>query len=391
MNFWQEHLQQTPGLAPYLTVLARKFVQSGRAPRTLTLGPVPEDAQLRRALEFLLGRCREKNGKLAIALPERLRTPEALQALADTLGVAPAPTAPDGAGVIEKELLRQRLLHPELAGLLAGMRDWEDVRRLFRGRPDAAALLHGLLQAVAQLRVNAGAITLSQLGADALNDSKALRAGPPRRLLERMLATVAQMDEQAPGQVLARFGVIDNPYTTFALVYGPLVYVDAAARAWRWPLDLHAAGQAAALTWEQVQAMRAIRVEHAVAGVVTSENAAPFHRLVESRPPAVCVYTEGYPNAAVRRVLQLLAETGLTARHWGDSDLDGLRIAECVARVIPTELFVPSATARSRLRPLTADQRRRAEAFLAAHPDFRCRDRLEATLREGWLEQEQSQ
>jgi len=126
-----------------------------------------------------------------------------------------------------------------------------------------------------------------------------------------------------------------------------------------------------------------------VQNVITSENAAPFHRLVEQRPPSVCVYTGGYPNSAVMRVLRLLAEAGLRARHWGDTDLDGLRIAECVARAIPVELAVQDAVRRvDRLIPLDEVRRRRAEAYLAAHPEFPFRDALACTLRHGWLEQE---
>ncbi len=91
------------------------------------------------------------------------------------------------------------------------------------------------------------------------------------------------------------------------------------------------------------------------------------------------------------RVLRLLAEAGLRARHWGDTDLDGLRIAECVSRAIPVELDVQDgATCVGRLIPLDDVRRKRAAAFLAAHPDFLYRDALAATLHHGWLEQEQS-
>ncbi len=139
-----------------------------------------------------------------------------------------------------------------------------------------------------------------------------------------------------------------------------------------------------------MQAIRQIRLTGAVTGVITSENAAPFHRLVEARASAVCVYTEGYPNLAVSRVLAHLAAAGLVARHWGDSDLDGLRIAACLARVIPLELYAPDpgALAHDRLRPLTAPQRARAQAYLDAHPDFPFRAALAATLQSGWVEQE---
>ena len=153
-------------------------------------------------------------------------------------------------------------------------------------------------------------------------------------------------------------------------------------------------GPGRAVTWEQVQGMRTLKPAAAVDGVITSENAAPFHHLVETRATAICVYTEGYPNTAVTRILHLLAQSGLRARHWGDTDLDGLRIAARVARAIPVELYRQGpeilAAARARLIPLTDDQRDRAIAYLQVHPEFPFRANLEQTLRDGWLEQEQT-
>jgi hypothetical protein len=392
-SFWREHLEREPDLGPHLALLAQKFIRTGAVPKSFTFHPGPGQPAIRRALEFLFGGGRWADGKLVVQLPERLRTAEALQGLADHLGVAPA-AAPEGSGeaALATALLRQKLLHPGCARLLDVLGRSDDLARLFRGQSRAEALLDGLLRAVERLRDNRAAITLSQLGADALQDSKALRSGALRKLLVVLLVIEAEAEDDDPAQVLARFGVIDNPYTTLALLYGPVAYSDGDGRLWDWPTQLHGAGQAAALTWEQVQGMRAIHLLSSVTGVITSENAAPFHRLVEQRSPAVCVYTGGYPNSAVMRVLRLLAEAGLRARHWGDTDLDGLRIAECVSRAIPVELDVEDgATCAGRLIPLDDVQRIRAAAFLAAHPDFVYRDALAATLRHGWLEQEQSQ
>jgi len=387
---WREQLEREPEIRPHLERLARKFIRTGVAPKSFTFNLGPSQPAVRRALEFLFGGGRWMDGKLVVQLPERQRAVDALQALADHLGVVSAAEM-DGRGeaVPAKVLLRQKLLHPGCGRLLDVLGQSEDLARLFRSRTQAEGLLDGLLRAVERLRDNHAAITLSQLGADALQDSKALRAGALRKLLVAMLALEAEAEDDDPAQVLGRFGVIDNPYTTLALLYGPVAYGDADGRVWDWPARLHGAGQAAALTWEQVQGMRAFHLLSPVQNVITSENAAPFHRLVEQRPPSVCVYTGGYPNSAVMRVLRLLAEAGLRARHWGDTDLDGLRIAECVARAIPVELAVQDAVRRAdRLIPLDEVRRRRAEAYLAAHPEFPFRDALACTLRHGWLEQE---
>ncbi|MEI6212182.1 MAG: DUF2399 domain-containing protein [bacterium] len=393
--FWQEHLEREPRIAPYLAVLARKFVRSGTIPKSITLGVDPEDPGVRRALAFLFGGGDRKDGTLVVRLPERLRTAEALQALADRLGIAAEPDAgADCAAAQATAVLRQGLNYPQYAEMLNGLRNAEELTRLFQNHADAEKRLQGVLRAVAKLEANRSAITLSQLGAEALNDSKALRTGALRKLLVRMLAWVADAAGEPPERVLARFGVVDNPYTTLALLYGPVAYADASGRVWDWPAQLHADGKAVALTWAQVQGMQKLYPVAPVEGVITSENAAPFHHLVESRSSSVCVYTEGYPNAAVMRVLELLAQSGLRARHGGDTDLDGLRIAEYVSRGIPVELRIsPRGRAeifRDRLIPLTDAQRRRATAYLAAHPEFRFRDALVDTLQHGWLEQEQT-
>jgi hypothetical protein len=389
--FWQDHLSSEPGIRPYLTALARKAVRAGVMPRTATLGAVPAEPRVHRKLEFVFVGCAIRDGRIVVRLPERLRTPESLAALAACVGVAAPAPAPDLRGPLNTAVMRQGLLFPALAPVLGALAGEGELASLFRDEPSPETTLNGLLRAVAFLQANRSAITLSQLGAQALNDSKALRTGALRALLTRALARLADAVDDAPESVLARYGVVENPYTTTVLLYGPMIYEDAAGRTWDWPAQLHAAGQAAALTWEQVCRIRAIRFASPVDGVITSENAAPFHHLVETRSDALCIYTAGYPGAAVMRVLSLLS--GLQAWHWGDTDLDGLRIAEWVSRAIPLELHRQDTATldsyRDRLIPLTAAQRARAESYLAAHPDFRFRTTLEYTLASGWLEQEQ--
>ena len=392
ISFWREHLMREPGLKPHLERLARKCIRTGATPKTFTFNLGPGQAHVHRALEFLFGGGRRTGDKLVVQLPQRLRTTDALWALADLLSVVPTDARDtNGESALATALLRQKLLHPGCAALLDAVRESDDLARLFRRQAQAEAALDGLLRAVERLRDNRSPITLSQLGADALQDSKALRAGALRNLLVTLLAALDETEDDDPAQVLARFGVIDNPYTTLALLYGPVAYVDASGRVWDWPTHLHAAGQAAALTWAQVQEMRAIHLTSPVSGVITSENAAPFHQLVERREPAICIYTEGYPNSAVMHVLSLLAQAGLHARHWGDTDLDGSRIAACLARAIPMDrVREDEVVFTGRPIPLDDAQRKRAETYLIAHPDFIYRDALAETLRHGWREQEQS-
>jgi hypothetical protein len=120
---------------------------------------------------------------------------------------------------------------------------------------------------------------------------------------------------------------------------------------------------------------------------VTSENAAPFYRLAEQKTPSL--YTEGYPNLAVKTLLRHFAAAGLTAQHWGDTDLDGYRIAEQIARCIAMTFY--AAPPHAPITPLSLDnqQRQRLTAFIARHPDFPYLQQLHHTLLNGWIEQEQ--
>ncbi len=230
---WQDHLAHEPGLAPYLTVLARKFLRSGVIPQTITLGMVPEQPQVRRALEFVFGGSDGTSGKVVVRLPERLRTEASLLDLAACLGLGPEPhERADVAAAVTTAILRLGLQYPQYVALLQSPRLAEAWTHLFRQQAEAEQVLQGLLRAVAILEANRGAITLSQLGADALHDSKALRSGALLKLLITMLACRAEAEEATPAQLLARFGVISNPYTTLVLLYGPIAYEDRQGRVW---------------------------------------------------------------------------------------------------------------------------------------------------------------
>lgn len=393
---WRQALLNAPEVRPLLEALAHKALRTGTMPVSATLGPRPAALQAERTLSFIFGGCRIRDGRIAVRLPDRLRTTDSLQALCEATGTRPPPPPAAEAATQRRTtaLLRQALLHPAHRALLAELDGAGDLTWLFREREDAEAILNGLLQAVTLLLSDHPAITLSQLGGQVLRDSKALRSGSLRSLLGRMVARAADLPADDPDAVLGQHGVVDNPCTTMALIFGPLIYADETGAEWDWPARLHAAGQPAVLTWDVVRRMHDVRLAAPVDGVLTSENAAPFHRLVESRCRAVCVYTAGYPNAAVCRLLERLGAAGLNGRHWGDTDLDGLRIASTVGRLLPMQLHrqdeATLARCADRLMPLTEAQLRRAAAFLDRHPDFRFRAELAFTMANGWLEQEQA-
>ena len=239
------------------------------------------------------------------------------------------------------------------------------------------------------LRTAAAGVTLSELGAKYFNDSKALRSGPLLPLLEHLLRLQAGNPSDDATTLFNSCGIIENPYTTHVVVFAPFAY-RAHDGVWLdWPHRLWQRGEAAILSWKTVRSLLALRFEEPCRTLVTSENAAPFHRLVETRRPAL--YTEGYPNAAVKTLLRRFAEAGADALHWGDTDLDGYRIAEQVSRTIATTLFPPPMDpANTHLLRLDHEQRRRLAQYIEDHPEFPYFAELRHTLAHGWLEQEQT-
>ena len=386
---WQERLDRCPDMRPWLLRAARHAVSEKPIPASLTLGDVPTDRAVRRALEEIFPGCREVNGRLKAKLDPVLRDRRLWLPLAEQLKLLPhsSCTAPTPAERRDQTLRKLRLLFPREQALFASLRESEPALRYFRNAASAADDLIALVKALLFLRETPAGITLSELGAKFFNDSKALRGGARRQQFEHLLRLNAGDDQSDSAGLLNACGVIENPYTTHAVVFAPFAYRTQDGAWMEWPLRLWQRGEAAILSWRTVRAIASLRFEEPCSVIVTSENAAPFHRLVESRRAAI--YTEGYPNAAVKALLACCAQAGLSALHWGDTDLDGYRIAEQVARCLPTSLHVPSAHGARPLR-LTHDQHRRLAQFIDNHPEFRYLAELRHTLATGWLEQEQS-
>ncbi len=354
---------------------------------TLTLGDIPADKATRRALDEIFSGCREDNGRLKARLDDALREPERWRPLAELLGLCAEPQAPAETPRqrLARALQRLKLLHPDDAAWTSALSQSEALPRFFRDRPTAEADLVRAVAAAAHLRASQTGLTLSELGTRFFNDSKSLRGGPLRALLFHLLRERAggEGDEAA---LFSESGLIENPYTAHAALFAPVAYRTRDGAWLDWPYRLWQRGEASLLSWQTVSVIDELRLEASCGPLVTSENAAPFHRLVEARQTAL--YTAGYPNAAVRTLLRLFAQAGMTCRHWGDTDLDGYRIAEQVARCLPTEPITPPATA-SKLT-LTEEQHQRLERFITANPDYRFLDGLRHTLTNGWVEQEQT-
>lgn len=231
-------------------------------------------------------------------------------------------------------------------------------------------------------------VTLSQLGADILGDSKSLRAGARRMVFERVLCAVAGMDTDESGrEVSVRFGIEENPFTSFVTVFAPFSFTLDTGETFRYPIEMFRTGLAAQLARQTVMRIRDVQID--VDRIVTSENAAPFEALVREGVP--CLYTEGYPNAAVIRLLELFAAQGMTVDHAGDGDLDGFLIADRISNAIRVQRVIADEVAVDEMlprRPISPQARIRWEVYLAAHLDFAYASSLRIAMQRGWIEQE---
>jgi hypothetical protein len=391
LSFWQERLERCPALRPCLKRAVRYAVNGESLPATLTLGDIPQDKTVRCALEEIFPGCREENGRLKARLDDSQRDPARWLPLAGLLGLKPEQpsTARSAEACFQQALQRLKILYPEDTAFISTLTRDDQLQRFFKNVPTASDELISLFEALIMLRTAPAGLTLSELGATFFNDSKCLRSGPLRQQLEHLLRLQAGNPDDDASALFNACGIIENPYTTHVVVFAPFAYRTHDGAWLDWPLLLWQRGEAAILSWKTVRALSALRFEKPCHTLVTSENAAPFHRLVETHQP--CLYTEGYPNAAVKTLLSQFAQTGAVCHHWGDTDLDGYRIAEQVARCIPTTFMVPPTdTAPSRLLRLTHEQHRRLQRFIESHPDFPYLDNLRHTLSNGWLEQEQT-
>ncbi len=381
MEHWKRILEETPGLAAYLKPIAAKWARGVALPRQMTLGTEPKDPKIRMALDRLFsGRVNYANGKAKVQLPAALWNDKQVATLAAQLGIErkAESTASDPAIILQ----RLRLSFPKMAWA----HEW------LRGNPEPEPLLRSLLETASFLLETSVPTTLSKLGSQFFNDSKILRSGTPRKLLGGLLNHRLGNDDTPEMRDIAlqQFNVIDNPATTLATLFGAIGLVRNGKEE-NWIADRFNAGEPVTLNSYNLEGVDAVRIDCDT--VITSENAAPFHELVNERPNAILLYTGGYPNAAVCRLLRLLHEAGATCRHWGDTDPDGFMIAALLDRYIETALFRCGIEDIQRhkadLKPLDLIQLQRGRQLLKSQPHFKFRRELTHTLEHSyWLEQE---
>jgi len=245
------------------------------------------------------------------------------------------------------------------------------------------------------LMENESPIGLADLSARFTGDSKALRFGSILKESAEWLAVSTGVP--VPSSVsdrkdlLANHGLSLNPTAVKVTLFGPIVY-ETELGEMDWIYKLWTLGQSATLSRDNLMGVKCMRSVSSHSRVITCENETPFNGLLEKDNPDVCIYTEGFPNSSVLQVVKFLAGSEHSFLHWGDSDLNGLRIAGILKEWAPFELYRCNLHElkmnQHKLRPMNPDQRARTESFLAKHPQFPFSRELQYSLSHGWLEQE---
>ena len=365
--------------------LARRTEAEGPLPPEIVVPAREDEWPAIRRVGRILGIAAFLKGRNAVfAVPLDRRNPSAPSWVQLRAAFAPSAASDGGA---EETFRRARLIAGGDA-VEALKEDASISRFVRRGKDEARDFLRLLEWATGHMDAIA-ATTLSQLGSDVLDDSKALRSGTRRAVFEKVLAAVAGLDCNDAHNALSRFGIEENPFTSSATVFAPFAFVLDTGETFGYPEGNFSAGLAVQLPWQTVQRMREVRLGEGVRVIVTSENAAPFERMVRMGIP--CLYTAGYPNAAVLRLLELFAAQGVKAVHAGDGDLDGFLIADRVASAVQVVRVVADDIADSgdvSRRPVAPNARRRWETYLSTHSGFAHARALRLALEHGWTEQE---
>lgn len=380
-------MEATPKLRSLAMRWARMAANGEAPPHSFTLPNLGYAEQL--DVERVLGvkLARTAGGKARGEVPDWLRAPAAWRALGQSV------MNPDNAAeTVEDFLQRLEWKHPDRSEAVRTLRNSPEVNRYLSDASRRAQWEQLFNRILDMLRHLTGEFKLlSQLGSDWFNDSKILRSGALRRQLVLILAAVGDMQPDDEREVLAAVGIEDNPYTSSATVFAPFTFTTVEGGWFDFPLRLFEQGLVCQLTGETILAIDRIVWHGAAKTIATSENAAPLLSFRERRESVL--YTEGYPNFAVLKLMVDLADAGIVAEHWGDADLDGLQIAALVEGNMPGSRIV----AREALAdpkgvtgiPLTDAQTVRIDRFLTLHPDFRYADSVRLIRERGcWYEQE---
>lgn len=383
-------LAKAPALRPLLTRLARKAANGKMLPVNFSAKGLDYEAQCVLEGIMKLPTVRAADGTVRGIFSPDIRKPVAWGKVFDLLLDAEelAPKAESVEDFLEK--LRWR--DPDRVMTIDQLSRMPEVIRHLQSTENRSSWLAVYLGAVDMaMHGERGVLTLSQLGSDWLNDSKALRAGGLRRQLAIILGVMCGFDPDEESALFGSFGIVDNPYTSSVTVFAPFAFKLKDGTVLDFPAQMFDAGLACQMPLEVVNNIANITRRGEPVLLRTCENAAPFSEMVSRGIPVV--YTEGYPNYAVQRLLGWFERAGFEVEHWGDCDLDGFRIAQLVSTRIPVLRVVASEIIDNPGNvlgiPMTDNQRERLEHFLELQGDFAYAAELRHLLALGcWYEQE---
>jgi hypothetical protein len=418
---FEDALKANPELRDGLRKIAKAYHRKNVVPQSVMLGKgfaaLPESMLSFFGAEAL---CLSRSGALRVQLSKLLSAFDENQRKAWFDGLLAALGMPStqqgthtsGDALVATALERWRLCNPDNPGvyelLKASLMASPSLRRRLAslGEQTIFDQWQWIGEAVRFLRHNRDALTASDLGARFFNDSKALRSGEHRALIadaltlasdpaltvEALRGLGARERNALRERVLREHGVTENPGAIKVTFFGPLRYWKN-GHAFDYPFRLWKAGEAVSVSLDNLAGIEKIAVEEPC-NIYGCENESPFYALIRGRQPGLIIYTQGFPNDAVRTLWRLLYEhvAGCRFFHWGDTDYAGLRIAGMLDDIAPLSLWRCSAEEalerRARLRPLSGNECGRARSFLENYPAFPFAEELKVAIAEGWLEQE---
>ncbi|MCF7791785.1 MAG: DUF2399 domain-containing protein [Victivallales bacterium] len=244
---------------------------------------------------------------------------------------------------------------------------------------------------------NKNILDFSELGSKVLNDSKAVREGTEifnivYKLLLKILENRGIKEKwNTQFSVFEYFKIITNPTAVKVTLYGPFTFLKKQQK-YCFIKRLWEVGESVTLSMDNLQGIESFRLDENFE-LFTCENESPFNALKRNSSNKGLIFTSGYPNSAVKKVLELLKEKRKYVFHWGDSDFDGYYIASIIDSFIPVKLWrcnIEDLKKRHEKLIEIEDPEKisRIERFLEKNPKFPFRNELRFTLQNGWLEQE---
>ena len=240
-------------------------------------------------------------------------------------------------------------------------------------------------------------INFSELGAKELKDSKAIREGTELfNLVYGLLLHYLQSNELKNVFLNAKdlfeyYNVISNATAIKVTLFGPFIYYKNGIK-FDFIKKLWEIGESAILSMDNLKNIDSIEIDEGFE-LLTCENESPFNLLIRENKKFALIFTSGFPNSAVKKILELLKDKKKKVLHWGDSDFNGLYIASIINNIIPVNLWrcdleTLKRKKRKLIRIEDSEKLYRMEQFVIKNQDFPFRNELLFTIKNGWLEQE---